>query len=152
MRWIFFILTCAVLFNSCSGRDKQEEAEELLRQANERFEKGDYADALSRIDSLRRIYPNAIDTRKKALKLYQDIELKQAQQELAATDSLLQQVSHNYDYQKIKVEKDKAELRATPEELTMFTQTRIKRDSLRTRCEVLGAKIRYIHKKQTEIK
>ena len=59
-------------------------------------------------------------------------------------------VQHDFDYQQTKVEKDKAALRATAEELTMLTKTRMKRDSLRTQCEVLGAKIRYIHKKQKE--
>ena len=110
----------------------------------------DYQGALSTIDSLRKVYPNAIDTRKKALKLYQNIELKKAQEELAVTDSLLQAIQHDLDYQQAKVEKDKAALRATPEELTMLTKTRMKRDSLRTQCETLGAKIRYIHKKQKE--
>ena len=50
------------------------------------------------------------------------------------------------------MERDKAALCATPEELTMLTRTRMKRDSLRTQTEVLGAKIRYIHKKQKEMK
>ena len=68
------------------------------------------------------------------------------------TDSLLQAVNHDYAYQQEKVERDKAALRATPEELTMLTQTRMRRDSLRTQTEVLGAKIRYIHKKQKESK
>jgi chromosome segregation ATPase len=99
---------------------------------------------------LRHAYPNAIDTRKQALHLYQEIELKRTQEELAQTDSLLQLAQHNYDSLQAKVEKDKAALRATPEELTMLTKTRIKRDSLRTQCETLGAKIRYIHKKQED--
>ena len=86
------------------------------------------------------------------MKLYQDIELKKAQQELLITDSLLQAVNHDYTYQQEKVERDKAALCATPKELTMLTRTRMKRDSLRTQTEVLGAKIRYIHKKQKEMK
>ena len=114
------------------------------------FEAGAYQQALSTIDSLRHVYPNAIDTRKKALRLYQEIELKRTQEELARTDSLLQLINHDYAYQQTKVEKDKAALCATPEELTMLTRTRMKRDSLRTQCETLGAKIRYIHKKQKE--
>ena len=91
-----------------------------------------------------------IDARWKALRLHQETELKRAQEELAQTDSLLQLVQHDYDSLQVKVEKDKAALRATPEELTLLTKTRIKRDSLRTQCETLGAKIRYIRKKQSE--
>ena len=139
-----------MLLTACQRDNSQQQADALLTQANAHFEQGRYAEALSAIDSLRKVYPNAIDTRKKALRLYQDIELKKAQQELAKTDSLLQLVNHDYNYQKAKVEKDKAELRATPEELTMLTRTRMKRDSLQTQCEVLGGKIRYIHKKQKE--
>ena len=63
---------------------------------------------------------------------------------------MLQAVNHDYNYQKQKVEKDKAALRATADELTMLTQTRIRRDSLQTQWEVLGAKIKYIRKKQKE--
>ena len=122
----------------------------MLKQANTLFEQGKYDRALICIDSLRKMYPNAINTRRQALKLYQDIELKRSQEELATVDSMLQAVSHDYDYQRLKVEKDKKELRATAEELTMLTKTRTRRDSLQTRFNVLCAKIRYIHKKQKE--
>ena len=142
----------AVLLLSCGENSAQKQAEEMLTKAGTCYEQGQYDEALTVIDSLRKIYPNAIDTRKKALRLYQDIELKKAQHELLVTDSLLQAVNHDYAYQQEKVERDKAALRATPEELTMFTQTRMRRDSLRTQTEVLGAKIRYIHKKQKESK
>lgn len=141
---VFLLLTVGCKDN------KQQQAEQLLEQAEQQFEASDYQAALSTIDSLRKVFPNAINTRKKALKLYQNIELKKAQEELAVTDSLLQAIQHDFDYQQAKVEKDKAALRATPEELTMLTKTRMKRDSLRTQCETLGAKIRYIHKKQKE--
>ena len=141
-----------LLLVSCGENESQKQAEAMLEKAGVCFEQGQYDEALIVIDSLRKVFPNAIDTRKKALKLYQDIELKKTQQELAVTDSLLQAVNHDYVYQQEKVERVKAALRATPEELTMLTLTRIKRDSLRTQTEVLGAKIRYIHKKQKEMK
>jgi tetratricopeptide (TPR) repeat protein len=148
MRRIIFILSSVLLLTACGGNNnKQQEAEDLLAQANTLFEQKKYVEARACIDSLRRVYPNAIDTRKKALTLYQEIELKRTQEELAITDSLLQQVQQDYEHLQAKVEKDKAALRATPEELTMLTRTRMKRDSLRTQCETLGGKIRYIHKK-----
>lgn len=147
MKRIILMFSVVLLMASCQYDDSQQQAEALLTQANAYFEQGQFEEALSSIDSLRKVYPNAIETRKRALTLYQEIELKKAQEELARTDSLLQLVNHDYNYQKAKVDKDKAELRATPEELTMLTRTRIRRDSLRTQCEVLGGKIRYIHKK-----
>ena len=152
MKRLVLSAMAVLLLVSCGENESQKQAEAMLEKAGICYEQGQYNQALIVIDSLRKIYPNAIDTRKKALKLYQDIELKKAQQELLITDSLLQTVNHDYAYQKEKVERDKAALRATPEELTMLTLTRMKRDSLRTQAEVLGAKIRYIHKKQKEMK
>ena len=149
-RIILLITGVALLLTSCKSDNSQNQAETLLQEASADYEQGRYDEALRTIDSLRKVYPNAIDTRKKALKLYQDVELKKAQQELAVADSLLQLVQHDLNYQQEKVDRDKAALRATPEELTMLTRTRMKRDSLRTQCEVLGGKIRYIHKKQKE--
>lgn len=149
MRHLFvFVL---VVFLAACGNSSQKKAELLLKQANEQFGQKEYTKALQAIDSLRRVYPNAIDTRKKALKLQQNIELKRTQDELALVDSALQAVNHDYNYQKQKVDKDRQELRATPEELTMLTLTRVRRDSLQTRFDVLCTKIRYIHKKQKEL-
>lgn len=150
MRGIIFIFMSAFLLSACCGTDKHQEAENLLQQAQSLYEQGQYTEAKDCIISIRKNHPNAIDARKKALELSWDIELKEAQNELAITDSLLQLVQHDYDRQQAKVEKDKANLQATPEELTKLTKTRMKRDSLRTQCEVLGAKIRVIHKKQKE--
>jgi len=152
MKRTFFMVLTALLLVSCGGDNTQQQAEQLLSEATSAYEQGQYNEARTIIDSLRKVYPNAIDIRKKALKLQQEIELKKAQLELAVTDSLLQAVSHDFIYQEEKVKRDKEALRATPEELTMLTRTRMKRDSLRTQCEVLGGKIRYIHKKQKELK
>jgi tetratricopeptide (TPR) repeat protein len=139
----------AALMAGC-GENKHVEAEALLEQAGSQFEQGKYDEALTTIDSLRKVYPNAIDTRKRALTLQQNIELKRAQEELAVVDSALQAIIHDYEYQRQKVEKDKQALRATPEELTMLTRTRMRRDSVQTQFDLLCAKIRYIHKKQKE--
>jgi len=149
MKHFLWILLAAVLI-ACSS-NTQKEAEQLLELANDLFENKEYGKALTTIDSLRKVFPGAIDTRKKALKLFQNIELKRAQEELAVVDSMLQAVSHDYQYQKQKVDKDKEALRATEEELTMLTKTRLRRDSLQTRWEALGAKIKYIRKKQKEL-
>jgi hypothetical protein len=147
---IVVLLLAAMVFSACRDSNQQA-AEQLLERANRLFEQQQYDRALIAIDSLRKVYPGAIDTRKKALHLQQDIELKRSQEELAVVDSVLQAVKHDYEYQRQKVEKDKQELRATPEELTMLTKTRVRRDSLQTRFDMLCAKIRYIHKKQKEL-
>ena len=135
---------------SCGGSDAQQAAENMLEQAEKYFSEGSYDRAKIAIDSLRKVYPGAVETRKKALKLFQNISLKEAQEDLAVTDSALQAVTLDYKYIKDKVEKDKAELRATAEELEMLTKTKMKLDSLKVRFDMQCAKIKYIHKKQKE--
>ena len=91
-----------------------------------------------------------INRRKAELKLHQETELKRAQEELRVTDSLLQLANAELETLQKQVDADKSELKATAEELTLLTNTRIRRDSIRTQFEALGMKIRYIRKKQKE--
>ena len=91
-----------------------------------------------------------INRRKAALKEHQATELKRAQEELWLTDSLLQLANAELEALQKQVDADKAALKATPEELTLLTTTRMRRDSIRTQYEALGMKIRYIRKKQKE--
>ena len=135
---------------SCGGSDAQQAAENMLEQAEKYFSEGSYDRAKIAIDSLRKVYPVAVETRKKALKLFQNISLKEAQEDLAVTDSALQAVTLDYKYIKDKVDRDKAELRATAEELETLTRTKMKLDSLKVRFDMQCAKIKYIHKKQKE--
>lgn len=92
-----------------------------------------------------------INRRKAELKQHQETELKRAQEELRLTDSLLQLANTELETLQKQVEADKLALKATAEELTLLTQTRIRRDSIRTQFEALGMKIRYIRKKQKEV-
>ena len=92
-----------------------------------------------------------INRRKVELKLHQETELKRAQEELWLTDSLLQQANAELEALQKQVEADKSALKATADELTLLTTTRMRRDSIRTQYEVLGMKIRYIRKKQKEL-
>ena len=130
--------------------DAQEEANKLLKEAETMYDRKQYAEALQVLDSLRYIYPTAIHARHEALKLKQDISLRQAQQELALVDSALQAVNANYKYLQNKVEREKADLSVTPQALDLLTRTRIKRDSLQVQFDVLCAKIKYINKKKKE--
>ena len=147
---ILQIMVGAMLTVSCGGSDAQQAAENMLEQAEKYFSEGSYDRAKIAIDSLRKVYPGAVETRKKALKLFQNISLKEAQEDLAVTDSALQAVTLDYKYIKDKVNRDKAELRATAEELELLTRTKMKYDSLKVRFDMQCAKIKYIHKKQKE--
>lgn len=121
-----------------------------METANAQYVNGQYDKALSIIDSLRSMFPNSVETRKRALELYQSISLKKAQDDLARTDSMLQAVTNDYNYMKTKVEKDRAELRATAEELRKLNEMKVRLDSLKVRFDTECAKIKYIHKKQKE--
>ncbi len=148
---LFFVAAATLTaLTSCGENAAKREAERLLEQANKEFDNKQYDKALQIIDSLREVYPTAIDTRRKALSLQQSVSLRQAQEELALTDSLLQSVTHDYNYQKMKVDKERAALKATPEMLETLTKTQLKRDSLKARFDLLCSKIKYIHKKQKE--
>ena len=63
-KMILFLST--VVLVACSDTT-QNAAEQMLQQANQQFEQGQYDRALITIDSLRKVYPGAIDTRKRAL-------------------------------------------------------------------------------------
>lgn len=143
-------MALAITLVACEN-NSQKAAEGMLRTASTLYNSGEYDKALQAIDSLRKAYPTVIDIRKKALRLQQTIEIKMAQEELAVVDSMLQAVSHDLRYQQQKVERDKQELRATEEELTLLTKTSIRKDSLQTRFDVLCGKIRYIRKKQKDL-
>ena len=144
------LIIAAVLFLTGCGNNEKEQANQLIEAARTHFEQGALDAARADIDSLRKQFPNVVEARKAALQLHQEIELKAAQDELAATDSLLQIANRELDALQKQVDQHKKVLKATPEELTLLTTTRIRRDSIRTQFETLGAKIRYIRQKQKE--
>jgi hypothetical protein len=91
-----------------------------------------------------------IEARKAALKNKQDSTLLATQQELATTDSLLEIVKSQYAVMEASVNKKREALTATEKDLSEMNMLRMKRDSLQVQWETLGAKIRYIRKRQAE--
>ena len=87
MRKILTIIIGVLI--TCCGNSEKEQAEQLLLEAQTHFEQGDIETARANVDSLRKTFPNIVQARRGALKLYQEIELKAAQNELVRTDSLL---------------------------------------------------------------
>ena len=133
------------------GKSPQEQAALLAEQASTLCEEGQFDKARALIDSLRRTYPDNVEARKAALRLHQQVELKAAQEELLRADSLLVLANRELETLQKQVDAHKATLTATADELTLLTMTRMRRDSIRTLYETLGAKIRYIRKKQKEV-
>jgi len=146
--YIASALFIALMTVASCGSSEDTEALRLLDEAKEYLEQGRYPMALQSIDSLRRMYPKAIEARKEALGLQQEIELKSAQEELEKVDKLLERAKAEFDSLANVVEAHKKALIATPEELTDLTLKRIERDSMQTKFEVLCAKIHWIHTKQ----
>ena len=150
MKCLIFSLTVVLMLVAC-GKSPQEPAALLAEQASTLCEEGLFDKARALIDSLRRTYPDNVEARKTALRLHQQVELKAAQEELLRADSLLVLANRELEALQKQVDAHKATLTATADELTLLTMTRMRRDSIRTLYETLGAKIRYIRKKQKEV-
>ena len=144
------IAASVTILAACSENNSQRAADNILNTAEKYFSEGQYDMAMKAIDSLRKEYPTAVETRKKALKLYQNAALKEAQADLALTDQKMQEAIKEYDIKKKIVDKAKAELKASAEELDALTKMKMRLDSLQVRFDTQCAKIKYIHKKQKE--
>ena len=144
------IAASVAILAACSEYNSQRASDNILNTAEKYFSEGQYDMAMKAIDSLRKEYPTAVETRKKALKLYQNAALKEAQADLALTDQKMQEAIKEYDIKKKIVDKAKAELKASAEELDALTKMKMRLDSLQVRFDTQCAKIKYIHKKQKE--
>lgn len=91
-----------------------------------------------------------IDQRKAALVQKQDSALAEAQQRLALVDSMLQTAKREHDRQHEFVMSNGARLNDQSPEVLELNRLRQHRDSLQVEWETLGAKIKYIRKKQQE--
>lgn len=143
------LLTGVLLFTACNWK-KENEAKTLLEKARTEYKEGRYSEAINTIERLRSEHPKAIEERKEALKLFQDASLKQAQQDLARTDSLLELAKKRYDvlqHELLTGQWLKTDVNRKQQEMT---DARRERDSLQVRFDTQCAKIRYIHKKQKE--
>lgn len=135
---------------SCGENPIERQAGEMLEKAQTEFKGGDYAKAIATIDSLRKKFPKAIEARKQALKLYQEVELKRAEIQVQNADTVLQRVEREYQELKSTVDQLRSKGEATAEQLRNVNLLRVKRDSLKTIFDVECAKIKYIKKKMEE--
>ncbi len=134
MKRILTALCLALMLGAC-GESDEKKAATLMAQIELLHSQKQYKVALDSIKSLREKYPHAVESRKKALAIWQDASLKIVQADIATTDSALQSVL--------------GEIRKmdTP---VIPTRLRIRRDSLQIRYDVLCATVRAIHKRQKE--
>lgn len=148
---LIILLTTLLVTVGCGFKGHNERARRLLQQAQTEFEQGNYTKSLASIEQLRAEFPEEIETRKEALKLYQEVSLKQAQEELAYADSALQVAQRDYEAIKAKVDADFAKMQATAEDFKKMQQLKNVRDSLQAKFDQQCAKIKYIHRKQKEV-
>ncbi len=134
MKQFLWLFTFAVLLGSCA-ETQDEKAAPLMSHIEALYEAGLYRQALDSIMELRKDYPDAIESRRNALRIWQNASLKMAQLDIAHTDSALQTT-----IKAIETEKD------------LYTRNLlgVKRDSLQARYEAMCSVVRMIHIRQNE--
>lgn len=128
----FLFFTLSILLAGCA-KTPDEEAAPTLANIKALYQSGKYQQALDSITSLRERYPQAIESRKQALVIWQDASLKIAQNEVANTDRQLQET-----LQQLGSATDRA----------LRNRLAFRRDSLQARYEAMCGVVRMIHMRQ----
>ena len=129
------IVAMALLTLASCGNKEEDKAQSLYSEIENLYQAGNYQATLDSIKVLREKYPKAIELRKKSLTLWQDANIKLAQQDIAVTDSALQVVI--------------AQMNAATDIATR-NKLRLKRDSLQARYEAMCGVVRMIHLRQKQ--
>lgn len=131
---ILLTLAAMALMASCQ-KTEDEKAASLMNKIDSLYKAGNYQATLNAITRLRANHPKAVESREKALKIWQDASLKMTQAEIGRTDSALQATIAQYGSEK---------------DLYRKNMLRVKRDSLQVRYDALCGTVRVIHKRQAE--
>jgi hypothetical protein len=127
-------LALALTFASCQPSE-DEKAAPAMRRIDSLFAAHDYPATLRAVSALRRDHPKAIESRKKALKIWQEASLKMTQDDIGKTDSALQATL--------------AQMHAATQ-LGERNRLKVKADSLQVRYDALCGTVRVIRKRQQE--
>uniref|UniRef100_UPI0040266ECA hypothetical protein n=1 Tax=Prevotella sp. TaxID=59823 RepID=UPI0040266ECA len=127
-------LAAMALMASCQ-KTEDEKAASLMNKIDSLYKAGNYQATLNAITRLRANHPKAVESREKALKIWQDASLKMTQAEIGRTDSALQATIAQYGAEK---------------DLYRKNMLHVKRDSLQVRYDALCGTVRVIHKRQAE--
>lgn len=134
MRHLITISLAAMLLSACS-QSEEDKAKPLLAKIDSLYKSGNYRATLDSIVQLREQYPQAIEARKTALRLWQNASLKLAQADVASTDIKLQEMT---------------EALKTETNLYRRNMMTVKRDSLQARYEAMCGVVRMIHLRQKQ--
>ena len=117
------------------AESEEDKAKPLLDKIDSLYKSGNYRATLDSIVQLREHYPQAIEARKTALRLWQNASLKLAQADVASTDIKLQEMT---------------EALKTETNLYRRNMMTVKRDSLQARYEAMCGVVRMIHLRQKQ--
>jgi hypothetical protein len=131
---ILFLAIALVALVGCR-QSEDEKAAPAMRYIDSLYQAKNYPATLQAIQELRRDHPKAIESRKRALKIWQEASLKMTQEDIARTDSALQAVTKEWKQAK---------------DIRTKNQLGVKRDSLQIRYDALCGTVRVIHKRQQE--
>ena len=133
MRKLFFLAALMPLVACQPSADEQ--AQSLMQRIDSLYQHHDYRETLNAIRQLRADHPKAVESRKKALKIWQEASVKITQDDIAHTDSTLQ-----------------ATLQQIGSEHNLYRKNmlRAKRDSLQIRYDALCGTVRVIRQRQQE--
>lgn len=131
----YLILFCTLAGLAACKPSPDEKAAPVMQVIDSLYQKGEYRKTLNAIRELRANYPGAVESRKRALKIWQEASLKMAQEDIGKTDSALQ-----------------AAIRAFEAETDIGRRNLlgVKRDSLQVRYDALCGTVRVIHKRQAD--
>ena len=134
MKYILLTIITLMLFTACAKTD-DEKAQDLLAQIGQLYAKGKYKETLDSITVLRDRFPMALESRRKALAIWQKASLAMAQKDVANTDIRLQEVTQ--------------QIEETTDRLAR-NMLLVKRDSLQARYEAMCGVVRMIHARQKQ--
>ncbi|MCD8288400.1 MAG: hypothetical protein LUC26_00580 [Prevotella sp.] len=92
MKQLFNILALAIVVTTlaaCAKNTDEQRAQQMIDAIEQSLEQGDYRAALDSIVILRDRFPKAVDARKRAITLWDDASLMQAEADAARLDSLV---------------------------------------------------------------
>lgn len=131
---IFCPILLVLLLVSCA-QSEDEKAAPLLDEIGRLYDSGNYRQTLDSIEALRERYPKAIESRRRALRIWQEASLRMAQADVARTDSLLQATLSDL---------------AAESDLGRTNCLRVRRDSLDARYQAMCGVVRMIKVRQKQ--
>ena len=89
MKRYYYIYALLLSLLSACTNNGEKEAEIHLQRAESAFNSRNYNEAKLQIDTIRTLYPKAFDARKAAIKLMQQVDLKEQERSIVYLDSMM---------------------------------------------------------------